>query len=274
MKWSRILGYADYLLDSATLFLKLRKIIPSLAPARVDFEVSDNPKSNPYPKFMVIESDALRYQGGVSFNLSQHHFLQFYKTGPDALLDYYSLHIPRCFMERHFLGCDEMDHRHDEEPSRILDLPWELRARQLIGEKGLGSSHGNQGFGPVSERKIRLEIRRLNRVLDSINKYGFLFDETNRLAQGYFLEDDTLPTKRRVFLIDSGQHRVSALVHIGWKRIPVVFCEDTARVVRLSEISEWPGVTDSRFSYSQAKGIFNSYFRDAEEVLVCKSSSN
>lgn len=274
MKWSRILGYADYLLDSATLFLKLRKIIPSLAPARFDLGANFNPKSNPPPEFMVIESDALRYQGGVSFNLSQHHFLQFYKTGPDALRYHYSLHRPRCFMERHFLGCDEVGHRHDEERSRILELPWELRARQLIGEKGLGSSHGHQGFGPVSERKLRLEIRRLNRILDSINNYGFLFDEANRLPQGYFLEDDTLPTKRRVFLIDSGQHRVSALVHAGWKRVPVVFCEDTARVVRLSEMSEWPGVTDSRFSYFQAKGIFNSYFRDAEEVLVYRTPSN
>ncbi len=48
----------------------------------------------------------IRYQGGISFFRSQHHFLRYYEAGKSSLTQFYKMHQPNNILEAHFLYND------------------------------------------------------------------------------------------------------------------------------------------------------------------------
>lgn len=245
-------------------YLQLRNIIPQVEKGGLLLP-DDNLHFGNSTNFMLIESEKLIYQGGMQFTSSGHPFLRFYSQGRDSLALFYEDFQPRCPLERHYLKCVNSGHSHRKGITQLLDIPWAQIPQNFSGEMGLSAHHGHQGFGPVSERKLSLEIQRLRSVLVSIEKFGFQPAGTNRLPRGYFLEDDESLPKRRIFLVGNGQHRVSALIYLGWKKIPVAFLQGSPRIIRISQIKQWPGVVSGRFKENQARAIFGSYFRTDQE---------
>tara|TARA_Y100000590_G_scaffold229380_1_gene258755 strand:- start:40970 stop:41770 length:801 start_codon:yes stop_codon:yes gene_type:complete len=205
---------------------------------------------------MNIPSEKIRYYGGIAFSEEQHHFIQFYYKGIKALERFYQSHKPKNIFQRHYIN---------KEFKNSESLPWLYESFDLDkSEHGLDMiSHGHQAFGPVSNAKIRLESKRLTKILKSIRKVGY--DISHGLPRGYFLIDTN---GSWVFHVVGGKHRMAALIYLGWKNIPCQLEPCFPRTVYIKGIDEWPGVRSEDFSEQDAREIFYSYFRDPNSELM------
>ena len=205
---------------------------------------------------MNIPSKKIRYYGGVSFSQEQHHFIQFYHEGISALERFYQSHKPENIFQKHYIS---------NKIGNSDSLPWLYEnADQDKTEHGLSLvCHGHQAYGPVSNDKVRLEAKRLTKVLESIKKVGY--DINYGLPRGYFLIDID---GSWIFHVVGGKHRMAALIYLGWKNIPCLLQPSFPRTVYLERLQEWPGVKNKNFSEEDAKEIFYSYFRDSDCLLI------
>ena len=62
-------------------------------------------------------------------------------------------------------------------------------------------------------------------------------------------------------IIVGGQHRVSTLIYLGCKTIPVIFSKSYPPIVNLEDIDNWPYVKAGIIKRNDAVDIFNSYFK-------------
>lgn len=112
--------------------------------------------------------------------------------------------------------------------------------------------HGVQHWGPVSERKLATEARKLADLLDSINRHGYVIDgkKTDSFIRGYIMRkaDDW------VCVIEQGQHRVSVLSALGYERVPVYI----AMVVDYFDLPYFPNLTGGLYSLEHATQLFDS----------------
>lgn len=201
----------------------------------------------------------LRYQGGRRFSIDEHHMVQFYSEGDSALRNFYEMHQPKNCLEEHFY------YNNADMSSMVLPpvgfLPWSLQRKKFFGEKGLFEAHGHQAYGPASAKKVNLEAKRLTRVLESINKYGYQPELFGGYPRGQLLVDDANTPVRQHFFITSGQHRIAALSYLGIGDIYITFEAWLPREIRISDIDNWPGVKMGTFSKEVAQKIFFAYFR-------------
>lgn len=208
-----------------------------------------------------IPLSKLRHHGGQAYTYSQHHFMQYYKDGITALSNYYSKHSPKTVYEKHFISGKN---------SKQADLPWSNEYKKnIVGEHGLGAEHGHSAFGPVTNSKLKLEANRLDTCLNSIKHNGYLIRnrftrEYNGFPRGYFLVSNT---GEWIFRVVGAKHRVAALAHLGWENIPVCCEPNFPKCIFESDISNWPGVYSGKYAESEAKLIFDSYFRDVDLEL-------
>ena len=216
---------------------------------------NDDPRTIRYlmgdPLFSV-PPERLRYHGGIPYVSERHPFLLYYRGGETALREYYERHQPRNVLELHFL---------EAPPDRDVPdvwVPWEEVPAELFrrGEHGLGSEHGSQAFGPVSEEKLQLEKSRLDAVLNSIGKTGFR-PSLGGFPRGYFLVD---ADGEWVVVVREGFHRVAAMVHLGFSRIPIQFQPRYPRVVLRADCSHWPVVAQGQLTREEALKVFDLYF--------------
>ena len=97
--------------------------------------------------------------------------------------------------------------------------PWEFdRIRPL---KKFITSHK---IGPTSEDALAPIVYRLLKILDSIEKHGFI---TRLTWDGYprVIEIVSLNGNRK-YIIRDGNHRIASLSHLGWKSIRVCYERD------------------------------------------------
>ena len=202
-----------------------------------------------------IQSEQLRYRGGLSYNYDQNHFLRYYKYGKSELKKFYDNHQPKSIFEQHFIP--------KEGNVNQRQLPWvQLIKDQQIGEHGLNYKEGHQAWGPVTSKKLNLEVRRLNKCLNSIKKQGYLIQEG--FPRGYFLVKSN---EDWVFHIVGGKHRVATLIHLGWNIIPVSIEINWPLLIHQNNLDEWPGVVNGTYSKSEALEIFNAYFNNSKIKL-------
>jgi hypothetical protein len=147
-------------------------------------------------------------------------------------------------------------------------LPWRLSQEKYLGEGSLTEFHGHQAYGPVSPKKVSLEAKRLRKILESINRNGYVPELFNGYPRGSLLINDINSTVTQRLLIAGGQHRVATLKYLGYSEIFITFDFGSPRAIRLSEIEIWPGVASGIFSKELAFNIFNSYFRDENTSLL------
>ena len=202
--------------------------------------------------FLVATRD-LRYDGGMAFTASQHHFIQYYHRGAPALEEYYKRHQPRNIFEQHFIESPD-------QPTKLDGLPWSIaNTAAFSGEEGLDHTHGRQQYGPVSKKKIDLEVRRLNAVKESISKFGY--KDALGFPRGYFLENDKGYLR---FLVVGGQHRTAALSFLSVDPVVVTFQPNWPRIIRRTDVRQWPQVRAGNVSVEFALAIFDAYFRNPQ----------
>ncbi|MGI9351696.1 MAG: hypothetical protein ACR2O3_09055 [Rhizobiaceae bacterium] len=213
-------------------------------------------RGNPVFKLPV---ERLRYSGGISYFHDVHPMRIYYKQGVDALRQYYAKHQPSDILEKHFLTSTRRDGISEGGVPWVIDPPEKL---VVVAEKGLeAEQHGVQHFGPVSEKKLLLEQSRLDLVRSSLESAGY--QAKFGFSTGYFLENDK---KDWVFVITGGQHRVAAMIDLGFTHAPAQFHSAQPRIIRQSEISQWPMVRNGSLTEAEAQGIFESFF-DADRKL-------
>jgi hypothetical protein len=194
----------------------------------------------------------VRYSDGRLYNREKHHFVRYYHEGLTSLSEFYKRHQPTNIFEAHFLpaarpGLPEAD--------RVpwFDPRWEARGK---GECGLPDSDGLQQYGPVSDKKVRLEADRLDGVLDSIRVNGFM-PESYGYPAGYFL----LRTNGDwVFVIRGGFHRVAALAYLEYDRVQAQFFSGYPRFVYEAACSDWPLVREGKLTSDEARDICRQFF--------------
>lgn len=202
----------------------------------------------------------LRYSGGRAFSMAQHHFIKYYRGGRAALERFYTDHQPVNIAEEHFV-CGQST-------SAGLDtLPWAPAPPEPFrGEPPLDHTHGRQQHGPVSQKKIDLEVSRLDNVRKSIERRGFVA-ELGGYPRGYFLENDA---GDKSFIVVGGQHRVAAMIDLGFDPVPVIFQPDWPRMIRRTDAEKWPMVKKGVCTLDEALKIFDCYFRDPNLPLMRK----
>ncbi|MEX0684616.1 MAG: hypothetical protein WD267_03830 [Balneolales bacterium] len=206
----------------------------------------------------TIPSHKLRYHGGLAYTYDQHHFLRYYRGGRAAFQKYYENHQPGNIFEKHFLKVpDRPNILKSGEGRWLYGVPWLYTHEGTHKEEsGLSLSHGEQAYGPVSEKKLRLEMNRLDNIHESLKKRGHQPQGIDGYPRGYFLIDSN---SKWVFLLGAGLHRVAAMVHLGYTSIPVQFKQFFPRIIKESDCSEWPMVKKGCLSEEEALQIFNRY---------------
>ncbi|NBG89526.1 hypothetical protein [Isachenkonia alkalipeptolytica] len=145
-----------------------------------------------------------------------------------------------------------------------LTLPWFYEKKEIVsGEKGLCSSHGWQGCGPVSDEKGLLELNRLKVVYNSISKKGYKSKHSDEI-NGYFLKNEDVYR----FIVLGGNHRVPVLSAMGYEYIPVKFRSNYPRVIDIKNVKEWPHVKSGEMSENIAREIFMTFFNSEKKKLV------
>jgi len=230
----------------------------------LDFEILKKYGTRSEVASFPIEN--MRYQGGRRFSIDEHHMVRFYDEGDSALRNFYEMHQPKNCLEEHFC------YNNADMSSIVLPpvglLPWSRQRKKFFGEKGLSEAHGHQAYGPASEKKINLEAKRLTRILESINRYGYQPELFGGYPRGQLLVDDANTPVRQHFLISSGQHRLAALSYLGFGDTFITFEAWLPREIRISDIDNWPGVSVGTFTKEVAQKIFYTYFAAKSSNLL------
>ncbi len=191
---------------------------------------------------------------------------------PDSpLARFYRRFQPKTAAE--LLGVDPRAPQFQGPPESMM-FPWELprpanarRSRRRLAREnrshGLGpAGHGFHHFGPVSDEKGRLEIRRLRDILACLRAEGF------RLLPG----PDGVCTARILAVGDAwravivnGQHRVAAAAALGERTVPLSPLRD---IVRRDQVDSWPAVRAGLYDRADALAVFDRVYAGRQPAAM------
>lgn len=117
-----------------------------------------------------------------------------------------------------------------------------------------GIEKGWTWIGPVSEEKLKLETKRLSKVLYSIYNNGYKRDDGHDgdINAVLLVNED----QEYVWQAIGGQHRASVLCGLGYEKILVRI----HKVIRKSDAMYWPNVINGTYSLEEALNIFDMIF--------------
>jgi len=119
--------------------------------------------------------------------------------------------------------------------------------------------------GPKSDNHLASQAHRLNRILKSVQKYGYLLRQSDLPWYLLLIDDCGGASDDFRAVVMHGNHRVAVLAHLGWTSIPMAPPDTLLRnEVRLSDAANWPGVLDGSFSINDASAVFMSFFRGSD----------
>ena len=222
----------------------------------------------PYAEIVWVDTDKI-CRSGRAFTWQQNQHVRYFKDGFESYRRFFELHQPRNQFEELMLDDSKVGYFAPVRFPRNRK-PWSFE-KEYLGEDHLGASHGTQDHGPVSEKKLAWEKKRLDTIRASVGKRGFAkVNYYDFIRFGEILVDDSDPNQLQYRVcVDAGIHRVSLLSHLGWPLIPMMpdFTRKW-REVRLSDRPRWPGVLDGTFSPGAATAYFLAHFRDPAEELL------
>ena len=165
------------------------------------------------------------------------------------------------------IGCDESWDCYETLitlPPRESELPWRgvpgVRNRSSLpdalehGFSSIKDTDGYDGYGPCTDKLVEMELIRISNILRSIKERGYSDIKNNRAFQVLVLIDDVY-TSEYAFQLLSGNHRLAVLSALQLTRFSWTEVSE-CNVIRLSNISKWPGVKNGPFSTSDAEKLF------------------
>ena len=205
------------------------------------------------PPILHLPRDMIVMPGGHQYTPKHHPFMMALECGKDSLVNFYSTFSPRNIIEMYGIKRDGL-HGEDLPP---WEIPWLLRQRvPPSSEEGLACEHGVSFFGPATQDKIDLEMRRLNSVSKSIKAKGYR-PKINNHIEGHFLKHGD----EYRFFVFGGKHRASVLGLIKDGRVPVRVRASLPRVIDRRDSANWPLVKNKSMSEQLALKVFDAYFK-------------
>jgi hypothetical protein len=205
------------------------------------------------PLRLLVPTSLLRMQGGFAYG-PLHPFVAALNNGQTEFERFYSSFQPKNICEFYNIAAD-VRAGSDLPP---WEIPWYGRAdrRPPPGELNLSAEHGVSFYGPVTEKKLALEMERLTNLVRSVRSNGFDPDAFGDI-QGYILRHEN----EACFFVRGGKHRAAVLTHLGHTHIPVTFRATLPRLVDGSQAQSWPLVRSGKLDISLAKDILEVYVR-------------
>lgn len=179
----------------------------------------------------------------------------YWTSGTWSFLEtYYKTFQPTCLAEAYFLRKHARYGVLNTLSPFLRFKPWRASEVLMTGHDG----SGNQNFGPVSPKKLDLEISRFESVANSISRNGYDPD-TYGYITGYFLLDER---GDYTFRITQGMHRAAVLDALGWEALPVQCDAAVPRSIHIGTLPYWPKVADGTCSPELARFMFRRHFWD------------
>lgn len=156
----------------------------------------------------------------------------------------------------------------DEFPSWAVTMPWDqIHPREQQGkverfariEAGaydpeVTIENGWTWLGPVDQRKLSVEVKRLSNLLRSVMQKGYRRDDqSDGDIRAVILVDESDDWR---WLSTGGQHRAAVVSALGHETVPV----RVTSVIRRSDASCWPNVTNGLYTVDQAREWFDQIF--------------
>lgn len=185
-----------------------------------------------------------------------------------TLHDFYSRHRPQSVAEVLGISTGKLPGFDDQPPWAVIK-PWESltleeRLRKMrvtervdnrqVSNVEMGIEHGCNFCGPVSDEKLKVEVERLYRIMQSIRRHGFV---RNDFPDGDIRVDILVeaPGDWR-WLVKSGHHRAAVMSALGFTTVPIrvdsIVCREEADV--------WPQVMAGTYSRHLALKVFDNIF--------------
>lgn len=142
-------------------------------------------------------------------------------------------------------------------------LPWNQSSDPVeLMREGRTSGHAwpaddCHAYGPVSSDVRERELRRLHGLLVKLTTDGY---EPEVNADGYLRGQIMVRGQETRFLLAAGQHRLAALLALGYRHVLARFQPGVLPVIDLARVAEWPQVASGTYTVEQATNIFNALF--------------
>lgn len=198
----------------------------------------------------------IRSLRGQIFSREQHPYVRYFHYGFEGLREYFDFDEPKNISSFFFIE-DQID----LEPKSPLQTsgiwPWSnIAVRFAAPDPSIWRA------GPKSDDDLAAEARRLDRILASVERNGFMIKQGELPQYFLLLRDSAGEIVDFRAIVAKGKHRVAALAYLGWELIPMEPTRAYMQIeVRLSEIARWPGVVNGTFSIEEATAIFLSFFQ-------------
>lgn len=204
----------------------------------------------------------IRSLRGQVFAREQHPYVRYFHYGFDGLRKFFDSDEPETIKQFFFIeGRRNPKAKVPLQMSRIW--PW-----SNIAVRFAAPDPAFWRAGPKSDGDLAVEARRLDCILGSVKKHGFILKQGELPKYFLLLKDNAGKIMDFRVIVASGKHRVAALAFLGWELIPMEPVNTYVQgEVRLSEIARWPGVVDGTFSKEEATAIFLGFFRELEEGM-------
>lgn len=198
-----------------------------------------------------------------------------HKIISNTLETYYRLVQPANAAQ--LLGVSHADApRFADQPSWAALMPWDsvsldewcidhqlsVARENLDHGQSLTVADGWSWVGPVSRRKLEVEVFRLKKVLDSILASGY---KRNDGQDGDILAAALVNEQQQWrWQALTGQHRAVVLAGLGYETIPIRI----VRIVFRAQSRSWPNVANSLFSEASALALFDRCFSGEEPPIT------
>lgn len=189
-------------------------------------------------------------------------------TIKSILYNFYSRYQPGCATEVLGISAREVSEFGNQPPWAVIK-PWEdltleqrikkINKTEMIDNRQalnveLSLDHGCNFCGPVSDKKLEVEVERLHKIMQSIRRNGFVrHDYDDGDVRADILVDAAGHWR---WLVKTGQHRAAALSAFGFLTLPIraetIVCRD--------EVEFWPQVIAGNYSRQVALQIFDNVF--------------
>jgi len=202
---------------------------------------------------LMLPVELLRMQGGYTYG-PEHPFVRALRLGQSSLVDFYIRVRPKNI-------CDFYNLKATGRVGESLppwEIPWLGSANRTPppGERGLSEDHGISFYGPATNAKIELEMKRLTHLRKTIEKNGY-HPNLHGDISGYIVMDKIAAT----FLVRGGKHRAAVLASLGNSHIPVCFKKRFPRLVSSENADFWPLVKRGMIDRELAIQILRAYTR-------------